>query len=203
MAKSKLSDKQVEQVALEVTKKNEPTKYRDERGVRKQAYRRFKEDVDYLPIDPDEMVTMLEFEKNNCKRLGRPPVFSCVEELQGAIEAFWDYLINANKNGNALIPDVEGLASFLGVSRDTLNEWERINFRGFAATIKSTKNSIASCKKQLALHGKIPTIVFATDFNNNHGYIQGAQRLEVTQVETEPLMSVEEIKSKYSDLLEE
>jgi hypothetical protein len=34
------------------------------------------------------------------------------------------------------------------------------------------KNQLAYCKKQLALKGKIPPIVFATDFNNNHGYTQ-------------------------------
>ncbi len=175
-----MKKEQLEKVVTEAAKRSD-IQYRDEMGVRVQAYRRFKEDIDYLPIDADEMVTMLEFEKNNCKRLGRPPVFSCVEELQGAIEAFWDYLITANKNGNALIPDIEGLASFLGISRETLNEWERSNYRGFSSTIKATKNSIASCKKQLALKGKIPTIVFATDFNNNHGYTQ-KQDIQVTQL---------------------
>lgn len=197
-----MKKEQLEKVVKEVTK-DSGNKYRDENGIRIQTYRRFKEDIDYLPIDPDEMVTMLEFEKNNCKRIGRPPVFSCIEELQGAIEAFWDYLIHANRNGNALIPDVEGLASFLGVSRDTLNEWERNNFQGFASTIKRAKNSIASCKKQLALKGRIPTIVFATDFNNNHGY---TQKQEVVLTPNNPLgeqLQPQELAERYGDIPED
>lgn len=166
----------LEQVAVEVANKSTP--YRDERGLRVQTYRRFKEEIDYIPIEPNEMEAMIGLVNNKAKRNGRPPIFEDIEELQGAIQAFWDYLSEANKAGNCLIPDVEGLCCYLDIARDTLNDWERTNYKGFSATIKSTKNSIAFCKKQLALRGKIPPIVFATDFNNNHGYTQ-KQEIEV------------------------
>ena len=146
---------------------------------------------------------MLEFEKHNLDRFiekgGRPPVYESVNDLQREIQNYWEYLANANREDVRLIPDVEGLASFLGVSRSTFNKWEDTNFQGFADTIKRTKNSIAAFKKQLALHGKIPPIVFATDFNNNHGYTQKQElQLEVKQpIEDIP---AEEIASKYAEL---
>ena len=178
-------------------------KTRDERGVRILAYKRFDEGEDYIPVDGDELVTMLEFEKHNLDRFiakgGRPPKYDSVEDLQREIQNYWEYLSNANKEDVRLIPDIEGLASYLGVSRDRVNEWERTNYNGFADTIKRTKNSIAAFKKQLALHGKIPPIVFATDFNNNHGYTQKQEfALEVKQ----PLEDIpaEEIATKYAEL---
>lgn len=186
------------QAGQKAKQKSLETAYRDERGVRKQVYRRFKEEVDYLPIEQNEMITILEFAKAATKRMGRPPIFESVEELQEAIEGYWDYLIKANNNGNALIPDVEGLAAFLHIDRSTLFDWERTNYNGFSTTIKETKNYIAMSKKQLALHGKIPPIVFATDFNNNHGYTQ-KQQLEIsTPSPMGDMISKEELEAKVA-----
>lgn len=183
------------------------TKYRTADGQRKLAYRRFQEGEDYLPIAEDELVTMLEFEKNNmqraAKRNGRPPIFESVEQLQEQIIAYWDYLAKANREQVKLIPDVEGLCSFLGINRDTLNDWERNNYKGFSVTIKTTKNAIAAFKKQLALQGKIPPIVFATDFNNNHGY---TQKQEMIVTPNQPLGEAEsnpQLAEKYVDLIED
>lgn len=160
--------------------KRKPTKYRTEEGLRKQSYRRFKEGVDYMPIEANEMEAIIGLIKNSFKssNVGRPPKYAEPEEFIGAVEAFWDYLNEVNKEQTMIIPDVEGLACYLGLSRETLMEWERTRSAEFSATIKSAKNAMAFCKKQLALRGKIPPIVFATDFNNNHGYTQ-KQEIEV------------------------
>lgn len=177
---------------------------RDERGVRILAYKRFNEGEDYIPVDSDELVTMLEFERHNFERFvksgGRPAKYETVEALQQEITNYWEYLRNANREDVRLIPDIEGLASYLGVSRDRVNEWERNNYNGFGDTIKRTKNAIAAFKKQLALHGKIPPIVFATDFNNNHGY---TQKQELALEMKQPLadnIAPEEIATKYAEL---
>lgn len=190
-----------------VMAQKQETKYRTADGQRKLVYRRFQEGEDYLPIAEDELVTMLEFEKNNmqraAKRNGRPPIFESVEELQKQIIAYWDYLAKANREQVKLIPDVEGLCSFLGINRDTLQDWERNNYKGFSGTIKTTKNAIAAFKKQLALKGKIPPIVFATDFNNNHGY---TQKQEMIVTPNQPLGEAEsnpQLAEKYVDLIED
>ena len=77
-------------------------------------------------------------------------------------------------------------------------EWERNNTRGFTATIEQAKNDIAACKKQIGLQGKIPPLVLAMDFNNNHGY---TQRQEVVVTPNNPLgdaVSNEELLAKYN-----
>lgn len=190
-----------------VMAQKQETKYRTADGQRKLAYRRFQEGEDYLPIAEDELITMLEFEKNNmqraAKRKGRPPIFESVEQLQEQIIAYWDYLAKANREQVKLIPDTEGLCSFLGINRDTLHDWERNNYKGFSETIKTTKNAIAAFKKQLALQGKIPPIVFATDFNNNHGY---TQKQEMIVTPNQPLGEAEsnpQLAEKYVDLIED
>lgn len=164
-------------------KENIPEK-RDERGVRKQVYNTF--DPNYAAGDLDEMGTMYEMAKKNMqtakRKRGQHSPYNTAEELEQAIDSYWDYLIKASERGVRLIPDVEGLAAYLGVSRTMLLYWETRNYKGFSETVMTAKNNIAACKKQLALAGKIPPIVFATDFNNNHGYVQ-KQEISVSQAE--------------------
>lgn len=162
-----------------MSKKNsKPTPYRDEKGVRINTYRRFKEGVHYQAIEPNEMgviIAMAQGEGKELvkKRTGRPALFDTPEELEEAIQAYFDYIIEANdKYQIQLIPDIEGMACFIGTDRETMFKWEQNNLNGLSNTVKRAKNIIAACKKQLALRGKIPPIVFATDMNNNHGYTQ-------------------------------
>lgn len=203
MPRKKIDQKDAERIATQVVK-GQDNPYRDERGGRKQVYRRFKEGVDFMPVEGGEMVAMLKMAQNSCKKLmGRPPTFQSVEELQEAIEAYWDYIVKANENGGTIFPDAEGLAMYLGVSRETVNEWERSNYKNFSATIKTTKNAIAACKKQLALANKIPQLVWVTDFNNNHGYVQ---KQEVTVAPVNPLgeqVDQKALESKLADIVVE
>lgn len=158
---------------------------RDARGVRTTNYKRYKEGEDYT--NPGALQTAAlcdlmkrgifgEVETAEGERVrhpgGRPRKIETVEELKEGIESYIDYISTQAAAGVPLIPDVEGLALFLGISRSTLFEWQRSRPGEFSDTLKATLNGIAAYKKQLALTGRIPAIVFATDFNNNHGYIQ-------------------------------
>ena len=169
-------------------KTQKETKYRDERGVRKLAYRRFHEGEDYLAVTGNELSEMYKLARENMEGLrdrgGRPPAFETVRDLQNGIINYWNYLDNANKGELKLIPDVEGLCTFIGITRTTLMEWENTNYNGFANTIKIAKNDIASVKKQLGEQNKIPALVLAMDFNNNHGY---TQKQEVTVIPNNPI----------------
>ena len=102
-----------------------------------------------------------------------------VEEFREIAENYINYIKERALQGVRLIPDVEGFCSFAGISRDTLNDWERTRPGVYSDTIKILKNNIAAYKKQLAFNGEIPPIVFATDFNNNHGYTQAAQKIDL------------------------
>lgn len=193
---------QDKQVVAELVKKQSP--YRDERGVRIQKYRRFHEGQDYIAITGSETAEMFKLARENMEgmrdRGGRPPKFESVRDLQNGIINYWNYLANANTQEVKLIPDVEGLCSFLGITRNTLIEWENNNYNGFADTIKMVKNDIAACKKQLGEQNKIPALVLAMDMNNNHGY---TQKQEVVLSPINPLgdaQSPDEIAEKYKDL---
>lgn len=167
-------------------KEKKETAARDENGVRKNDYRRFKEGRDYEKQTAPDMVTLCDMmsrgifgEEETKGRGGRPRKYETIEELQEGIKKYLLYIAEKNAAGVALIPDVEGLALFLGVSRSTLYEWQNSRPGEYSDTIKRTLNAIAAAKKQLALMGKIPPLVFATDFNNNHGYTQ-QQNIEIT-----------------------
>jgi len=174
---------------------------RDENGLRLLTYRRFKEGVDFEAPDADRVTAIIDF-VNHCNKIhntGRPPTFETVEELQGAVDAFWEIIAEQNRNGVRVIPDVEGFCSFINISRQTLNEWE--HGRGKQAgllsdTVKRLKNHMAYVKKQLALTGNMPPIVFATDFNNNHGYTQKTEHI-ITPGISQDSMSHEEIAARY------
>lgn len=165
------------------------TAARDENGVRKQSYRRFKPGRDYEEIETERAVALCDMMLDGFKtaikaaetekRGGRPRKLETVEEFQQVAENYINYIRDKALQGVRLIPDVEGFCSFAGISRDTLNDWERTRPGVYSDTIKMLKNTIAAYKKQLAFNGEIPPIVFATDFNNNHGYTQAAQKIDL------------------------
>lgn len=187
--------------AVAKPKKN---KYRDDKGVRIQKYRRFKPGRDYEEVEPDEMVTITNNIIENLRAvrkaalIGRPPKYENLEDFLDVVEGYMKYVQDANLDGMKLIPDIEGLCAYMNISRETLNTWERTRSARYSDAIKMVKNQIAYAKKQLALKGKIPPIVFATDFNNNHGY---TQKQEVVLAPKNPLgdeASPDEIRKRLA-----
>ena len=183
---------------------------RDEKGVRIIKYSHFERGKDYAPTTGNELAELYKMAKENTERMQERRIraggggirYETVEDLENGIIAYWDYLSKANLKELALIPDLEGLCAFLGISRKCLNNWERDDVRGFAATIEQAKNDIAACKKQIGLQGKIPPLVMAMDFNNNHGYVQ---KQEVVVTPNNPLGDAatnEELVAKYKQYAE-
>ncbi len=127
---------------------------------------------------------------------GRPPKYPKVENLVDKYKEYLEYIYNNNQRGCNLIPDVEGFCSFARISRDTLNTWEHTRSAEYSDIIKVIKNDIASYKKQLGLNGKIPPIVLALDFNNNHGYTQKQEIMETKRIEITPTFDTELIKKR-------
>lgn len=177
-------DKQIETAIVETVKQNP---YRDDHGVRIQKYRRFKEGEDYEAVEPDEMVALTQNILDNldaideAERIGRPRKYETVGEFKEIVRGYINYIRDANIDKVKLIPDIEGLCAYMGIDRVTLLDWENHRDSVYSNTIKSVKNQLAFFKKQLALKGKIPPIVFATDFNNNHGYVQ-KQEISIPQI---------------------
>ena len=164
------------------------TAQRDENGVRKQNYKRFKPGRDYEEIETAQAVALCDMMLDGFKRSvadaergkgGRPRKLETVEEFREVAERYINYIKDRALDGVRLVPDIEGFCAFAGISRETLNNWETARPGAYSDTIKRLKTSIAAFKKQLAFAGKIPPIVFATDMNNNHGYTQAAQKIDL------------------------
>jgi len=130
-------------------------------------------------------------------RTGRPPKYPTIESFVDAVNDYITYINDTfNNTGVELIPDVEGFCAFIGIDRGTLIEWETSRPPEFSHTIKALKTQIAAYKKQLAMRGKIPPVVFAIDMNNNHGYVQ-QQTIDIRATnKAQELPSAEEIVKK-------
>lgn len=111
----------------------------------------------------------------------RERVYTSGAELAGMIDAYWCILFRDQEQGLNIVPDVEHMAEFLGVTRDTVNRWERGEDNlEFVDPIRIAKNEIASVKKQRALtDSKVNSLLTITDLNNNHGYQQNQKGTEV------------------------
>lgn len=86
--------------------------------------------------------------------------------------SFFENLEAANQNREIkqqLIPDIELWACYLGLSRQSVWIYEKRGGR-WAEYIRRVKDLIAAGKKQLALHGTIPSLLAVFDLVNNHGY---------------------------------
>lgn len=108
---------------------------------------------------------------------GRPAIFSSsqqgLEEFRKKSIEYFDYVAAVNQGKEAekaLVPDIESWATYLGTTRQSIFRYEQRG-REWRETIQLFKNAIASVKKQLGLHYKIPPMIFAFDFANNHGYV--------------------------------
>lgn len=118
-----------------------------------------------------EYVGMVFYNRTR-NRGARETSFSCGPELAGAIDAYWCLLMELAEHKHTNIPDVESLADFLGVSRETLLRWRRgeANLE-FVDPLNVAFNEIAQVKKQLAYNGRINGLMYLSDMQNNHGYI--------------------------------
>ena len=128
------------------------------------------------------------------QKTGQPPKYPTIESLINKYTEYLLYIYEANtERGGDLIPDIEGFCSFADISRETFYEWEKSRPEAYSDQIKRIKTDIAAYKKQLGLHGKIPPLVLAMDFNNNHGYTQQSKLDVNTNIRIEELPSADDI----------
>lgn len=177
---------------------------RDERGVRKMgAYAKRYSKTDTEPGKAADLEAILDvsIDQIEKRKQGRPPAYPDTDD--GLIQFFEDtkkyfeYIKDANSvNDEKLIPDIEGWYSFLGVTKQTVLNYERRS-PVWEEAIEYIKQNILAAKKQLAFRFKIPPVVYLNDVSNNHGYLNTSEfRLEmsnhISDKET-PVLSQEEI----------
>ena len=130
----------------------------------------------------DDMTAILDMTINASKRnAGRPSEYpNTPEGMEKFIEntiSFFEHVNNINSNPDIerkIIPDIEGWAVYLGITRMTLCTYEHRN-KEWGDLIGYYKNAIGCVKKQLAMNYKIPPMVYVFDATNNHGYINSSE----------------------------
>jgi hypothetical protein len=92
-----------------------------------------------------------------------------LEELQKANET-------ASENNNMrLVPDIESWGLYLGISRITINNYEKNYNDDWKAFIGRFKNGITAFKKSLAFNSKIPPVLAIFDLANNSDYYNSSE----------------------------
>lgn len=132
----------------------------------------------YLQAVGDDLEGVSNLIITSIKNLGgRPSEFPDTQQglemfRQKSIEFFEHVAAVNEKSGleRAIIPDIELWASWLGVTRQTIFNYESRRGTEWRETIQMIKNMIASYKKQMGLTYKVPPMILAFDFCNNHGY---------------------------------
>ncbi len=80
------------------------------------------------------------------------------------------------------VADIEGLADYLGTTRDMLTKL--MQHRTYGVSLRRACNKIAKIKKQLAFRGKLPAAVLSFDLKNNHGYRDRPEEIQEGQGNT-------------------
>ena len=89
-------------------------------------------------------------------------------------------IFQAETAGIQIVPDVELLASFLGVTRRVLMTWIRGDANPeFVQVLDLALNDIATGKKQYALQNKVAPLIYLSDMQNNHGYLAQQTKQDV------------------------
>ena len=177
------------------------SKLRDSRGARLQKYARFKEGHDYERMEVSSMLEMMALAQANIEdftRKGHGAKYENIGDFLKASHEYFGYLADCAEDKIFLIPDIEGFCVFIGIDRMTLFRWEKMRGATWSDAIQNIKNQISAVKKQLALTGKIPPMVFAIDQNNNHDYVQQQKlTVEVLPQLTDGLETADAIAERY------
>lgn len=157
-------------------------------------------------ISPDDVQPINNMINAALKNLGgRPATYVNSEEgLKAFVEnslSYFDYVSQANSQiddpKRQLILDIDSWAVYLGVSKKTISEYQKRNDT-WNRCITLFKDAIGSSKKQLALHGLIPTVMAIFDLSNNHGYVN-ATEFKLSTNETESKENHDDLEAKILD----
>lgn len=119
--------------------------------------------------------------KNRATNSGiREREYSCGAELAGVIDDYFASIFEEQEAGSDILPDVEAMADFLGITRDTIIRWMRgEDNREFVAPLNIAVNEIAMYKKQRAMVDKVNGLVYLSDMQNNHKYLSNQKSADV------------------------
>lgn len=133
-------------------------------------------------LEPDDLTALTQLAVSSLKRHGGQ--IAKYENSQAGLEQFvqksaefFEYCNEVNASlepQQRLIPDIESWCVFLGVTRVTIHQYTKRSPQ-WSETIDMIKGCILMAKKQLAMHNRIPSLIFLFDATNNHNYVSTSE----------------------------
>lgn len=127
-----------------------------------------------------------------------------LETFRKDTEAYFTYCKEQNElatqnNANAVVPDIESWAAYLGTTRRTILRYEKSRGEEWQQAISAAKEIIIACKKQLAFIGKMPPVLAIFDLTNNGDYVNSNEFKLTTTAPQEPKQITQEEWEKVID----
>lgn len=161
--------------------------------------KQYKRRFEVKEINPDDLGAILDVGLASLKgqRAKYPETQDGLQLFQDTTIEYFEYIQRCNDEGREhnLIPDVEGLCSYLGITRQTLLTYEKQRSEEWRDFIQKAKTLITSCKKQLIFRQKIPAVVGIFDLCNNSNYFNSSEfRIiaEPNNAETKQRLAIDE-----------
>jgi hypothetical protein len=131
----------------------------------------------YLALESDDLVTVTRLVEDSLKRTkGKQAKYENSEHglslFMERATNFFAYINEVNENPDLekkLIPDIENLCCYCGITRKTLAQYRKRNEQ-WEQAIDLIKDGIMACKKQLVQTHRMPPLVYIFDAVNNFGY---------------------------------
>lgn len=180
---------------------------REKKLLPKQYKRRFE----VAELDPDDLEAVLDMGISSLKatKAKYPETAEGLELFKQTTLDYFSYVQQCNKDDSRehkLIPDVEGLSVYLGITRRTLLTYEKTRNEEWQDFISRAKDLITATKKQLIFRQKIPAVVGIFDLCNNSNYVNSSEfKLTATEQRSEKTLEFEElppIEEMRADLVE-
>lgn len=155
-------------------------------------------------LEPDDLTALTQLAVSSLKKHGGQ--IAKYENSQAGLEKlvqksaeFFEYCNEVNASlepHQRLIPDVESWCCFMGVTRVTIHQYAKRN-QQWNDAIAMIKEALLMGKKQLAMHNRIPSLIFIFDASNNHNYLNSSEFhlvADAPQDRTTPQISASALK---------
>lgn len=159
----------------------------------------------YSELAPDELNASIDMALSGLTMNGGKPATypDTADGLNAFIERALEYFTEIRtRNTNAaddttalkVIPDIEGLCIYLGITRKTLCNYNNTRGEEWTNTIELLKGAIVSTRKQLASSGKIPQVFEIFNLTNNFDYVNASEfKIQATAEQTPKKKGADEI----------
>lgn len=174
----------------------------EEKLLPKQYKRRFE----VAEIDPHDMEAILDMGVASLKasKAKYPETAEGLEMFKQTTLDYFSYVQQCNKDDSRehkLIPDVEGLSVYLGITRRTLLTYEKTRGEEWKDFISRAKDLITATKKQLIFRQKIPAVVGIFDLCNNSNYVNSSEFRLCPETEQNKQVAYDEALPKIKEIL--